>query len=296
MHDKMNNNKCPFIWRSSVTNFIKIGLFSKIAQVTVRTLRHYDELGLFKPAYIEPSTNYRFYTYDQLIRLNQILVLKDAGFSLDQISDMIQKDMTIEEMTRIMYQKKEELALQINEANQQLKSIETRLHQLAQVGQETKYNIVLKQGTNQNVMGLRRIVPKPQDMQVYRSQMFRELNERVSQMGYVVQQEYVFYHMNEFIEENFDIEVAYTISEKERSMSNGDISIYELPAEPLVASLVYKGPFMGIADALLELFTWVGINGYSLLGAVRELHLFGSENGYDDCEDVLVELQLPIER
>ncbi|UJF33537.1 MerR family transcriptional regulator [Paenibacillus hexagrammi] len=277
-----------------MSNFIKIGLFSKIAQVTIRALRHYDELGLLKPAWIEPSTNYRYYTYDQLIRLNQILVLKDAGFSLEQVASMIDKAMTIEDMQRMMQQKKDHLAQQISEAAQQIKSIEVRLNQLKQLGEQPKYEIVIKRVPGLRMAALRRIVPKPQDMPGYRCRMFGELDEWLSRTKCTAEQEYVFYHMSEFIEENFDIEVAYSISREEQLMPDGNTTIFELPPEPMVASLVYQGPFMGVGDALLELFTWLGVNGYSPTGPVRELHLFGRENNHHDFNQVLVELQVPI--
>ncbi len=68
---------------------IKIGDFSRLAQVSVRTLRLYDEMGLLKPAHIDRFSDYRYYSIEQLPRLNRILALKDLGFSLEQISRML---------------------------------------------------------------------------------------------------------------------------------------------------------------------------------------------------------------
>jgi len=61
----------------------KIGEFSKLSQVTVKTLRYYDEIGLLKPAEVDRFTSYRYYSVDQLPRLNRILALKDLGLSLE---------------------------------------------------------------------------------------------------------------------------------------------------------------------------------------------------------------------
>ena len=52
---------------------LKIGEFSRLSQVTIKTLHHYDELGLIKPAHIDPSTNYRFYEVGQLPRIHRIM-------------------------------------------------------------------------------------------------------------------------------------------------------------------------------------------------------------------------------
>ena len=65
---------------------IKIGSFSKLSLVPVKTLRYYDEIGLLKPVEVDRFTAYRYYSVDQLPRLNRILALKDLGFSLEHIA------------------------------------------------------------------------------------------------------------------------------------------------------------------------------------------------------------------
>ena len=65
----------------------RIGEFSRIARVSARLLRFYDEIGLLTPAHADPQTGYRHYTVTQLAQLNRILVLKDLGFDLDQVRD-----------------------------------------------------------------------------------------------------------------------------------------------------------------------------------------------------------------
>ena len=64
---------------------LKIGEFSKLSRVSVRMLRHYDEIGLLKPAKIDRFTDYRYYREDQLPIAGRIAALKDMGFSLADI-------------------------------------------------------------------------------------------------------------------------------------------------------------------------------------------------------------------
>ena len=71
---------------------LKIGDFSHLSHVSVRMLRHYDELGLLKPVQVDRFTGYRYYSIEQLPRLNRILALKDLGFSLDQITQLLAAD------------------------------------------------------------------------------------------------------------------------------------------------------------------------------------------------------------
>ena len=64
---------------------MKIGEFSKIFGLPVKTLRFYDKAGLLPPAYIDGQTGYRYYTGDQLLTVKRILAYKEQGFTLDQI-------------------------------------------------------------------------------------------------------------------------------------------------------------------------------------------------------------------
>ena len=64
---------------------LKIGDFSQMMQVTVKTLRHYEQKGLLKPDEVDEWTGYRYYTVEQMQRLNNIRKLQQLGFSLDEI-------------------------------------------------------------------------------------------------------------------------------------------------------------------------------------------------------------------
>ena len=64
---------------------LKIGGFSKLSRVSVRMLRHYDDIGLLKPVEIDSFTGYRYYEVDQLLAIGRITSLKDMGFKLSDI-------------------------------------------------------------------------------------------------------------------------------------------------------------------------------------------------------------------
>ena len=64
---------------------LKIGEFSKLSRISVRMLRHYDEIGLLKPAQVDRFTDYRYYREDQLPTAGRIAALRDMGFSLADI-------------------------------------------------------------------------------------------------------------------------------------------------------------------------------------------------------------------
>ncbi|HET8841442.1 MAG TPA: MerR family transcriptional regulator, partial [Ktedonobacteraceae bacterium] len=73
---------------------IRIGEFSKLVQISVPTLRYYDQVGLLKPIEVDRSSGYRYYSASQLPRLHRILALKGLGFSLEQIAIVLDAGLT----------------------------------------------------------------------------------------------------------------------------------------------------------------------------------------------------------
>lgn len=69
---------------------LRIGEFSKLSRVSLRMLRHYDEIGLLKPAEIDRFTDYRYYREDQLPTVCRITALKDMGFALADIVKILE--------------------------------------------------------------------------------------------------------------------------------------------------------------------------------------------------------------
>lgn len=65
----------------------KIGDFANLVDIPIRTLRYYDEIGLLKPEMVDKFTNYRYYTEDNVIEAQFIKLLKEVGFTLQEIID-----------------------------------------------------------------------------------------------------------------------------------------------------------------------------------------------------------------
>src|SRR5690349_18693302 len=99
---------------------IKIGDFARLSQVSVVTLRYYDEMDLLKPVKVDDLTGYRFYSASQLPRLNRILALKDLGFSLEQIKLMLTDGISIEQLRGMLAQQRREVESRIQSEQQRL--------------------------------------------------------------------------------------------------------------------------------------------------------------------------------
>ena len=109
---------------------LKIGDFARLGQVTVKTLHHYDELGLLHPAYIDTLSNYRYYTLEQLPRLHRIMALKEFGLSLEQIGLLLDEEVSAEQIRGMLRLKQAEIMQQVREEQARLEMIEFRLHML----------------------------------------------------------------------------------------------------------------------------------------------------------------------
>ncbi len=94
------------------------GEFAKMAHITIRTVRYYDKANILKPSYVNES-GARFYTDADFAKLQQILLLKYLGFSLDDI-----RSMTIGDLDRNMLK---------NSLNMQLKLVRERIEQMEMV-------------------------------------------------------------------------------------------------------------------------------------------------------------------
>ena len=91
----------------------RIGDFSKFSRVSIKMLRHYDEIGLLKPVHVDPFTSYRYYSVDQLPRLNRIIALKDLGFTLEQITRLLDEGLSAEQIKGMLKLKRAEIEQQL---------------------------------------------------------------------------------------------------------------------------------------------------------------------------------------
>jgi DNA-binding transcriptional MerR regulator len=138
---------------------LKIGEFSQLSQVTVKTLHHYDEMGLLKPAHIDPFTNYRYYTVEQLPRVHRIMALKELGLSLEQIGLMLDEDMSTDQIRGMLRLKQAEAQQQMRETQRQLAMIEFRLRMIEAETNFPHLDVVVKQLEPMHYLSI--FVPRP---------------------------------------------------------------------------------------------------------------------------------------
>src|ERR1700683_828124 len=104
-----------------------IGEFARHGRVSVRMLRHYDAIGLLRPASVDAATGYRFYQARQLAELNRIIALKDLGFPLQRGRAILAEQVSAAELRGMLKLRRAEIHDQIEAETTRLARIEARL-------------------------------------------------------------------------------------------------------------------------------------------------------------------------
>ena len=137
---------------------LKIGEFSKLSRISVRMLRHYDEIGLLMPEEIDPFTGYRYYSEAQLFTAGRINALKDMGFRLCDAAELLKCWEDRETLERRLLAQREAALLQAEEAARRLRLLDTALERLRK-DEPMKYDVTVKTIPERQVASVRQIIP-----------------------------------------------------------------------------------------------------------------------------------------
>ncbi len=269
----------------------KIGDFSTLSRISVKALRYYDEIGLLKPVKVDQFTGYRYYSADQLPRLNYIIALKNMGLALEEIATLINNDLTPHQMRDIFILKRSELQQRVSEEHRRLEQVEKLLKQLEKEGAMPDYEITIKKVEPQLVASIRDVLPTYGDVGQLYGEIFKYLGKKFvfKPAGPTM----LICHDGEYKESDVDIEAIVPIK---KNISGSDrVKVYELPGVEEAASIVYKGSYEGISEAYNALMGWIESNGYQITGPDRELYFTDPRKVKDPAENV-TEIQFPVKK
>ena len=138
---------------------LKIGDFSKLSRISIRMLRHYDEIGVLHPECVDDFTGYRYYSEAQLPLAGRIQTLKSLGFGLSVIKEILAKYEDAEEMEQFLLVKRKELEEESMEIRQKLQFLDSTLKWLRKDGNLMDYNVTLKTVLERYVASVRQVIP-----------------------------------------------------------------------------------------------------------------------------------------
>lgn len=247
-----------------MTALLQIGEFSKICQVSVKTLHHYDKIGLLAPAEVDRFTGYRYYKLEQIDTMNYIQRLKRYGFSLEEIQQIISLSDT-KEISRRLREQRDKLKREQQEKTMILNELQAHISVFERTGDimtyQKGYSIEIKNSPVMNVLAVRAMMGVDEFGKYYGTLFERVPRDRVTPTGLNGAR----YFDEEFNSESSDIEVFVGIKEKDKADKVLDSCE--------CAMTVHHGGYSTLSEAYGAVVSWIAENGYEITGAPFDLYI-----------------------
>ncbi|MEW2147040.1 MerR family transcriptional regulator [Micromonospora vinacea] len=272
-----------------------IGDFARLGRVSVRMLRHYDSIGLLRPASVDPHTGYRFYRADQLRRLNRVIALKELGLTLEQVRAIVDDAVDVAELRGMLRLRRSQLAEQLAADTARLTAVEARLRMIESEGRMTAQDVVLKEIASVRVAELTAVAPSYQGedigpvIQPLYPELFRRLDAaRITPTGPAI----AWYEPAPGDDgDAVVVHAAVTVGVGANAAS--DVAVVDLPALRNAATIIHHGAMDDVEPSMQALARWIEENGYRTDGFAREVYL---EYCQDAPEKGVTELQVAVYR
>ena len=268
------------------TNRLKIGEFSRLCRVTVRTLRHYEEIDLLVPEIVDRDTGYRYYSVSQLQTMQDILSLKGMGFSLEEICDLFEDETHVPGI--------DALEEKIRVCEDELRRLKARKAQLkAMVASQKKLKkmekITIERLPAIIVASHRTTIPSFEDLgrlcyEVIGPEMAR-LGCECPEPGYCYTIEHGGYKPK-------DIDIEYCEKVSAKGKDSAIIKFKSIPEVPTAVCMKVYGPYDRLYQNYIDLFAWMEKEGWKVIGQPRAVYVDGVWN-QEDPEKWLTIIQVP---
>ena len=265
----------------------KIGAFSKLVRVSARMLRHYEKCGLFQPAEIDSFTGYRLYSATQIPLLTRITTLRDMGFGVEEIAELLPHFHDAGVMEQALERKHKVIHAAIAAEQNKLERIAAIRGKMEQEEFYMVYDVILKSLKAEKVLSLRETISAEKEEILWgKLWAFIEQNKIKYTAG-----GYSMYYGDEYEESEVDTEIAVPVAEYGESR---DGFVYkELTAIPEAATIRFSGSYEGYASAMEKLMLWIEQNGYEISGSVRGFAI-AAPTDVSAPEAYMTELQVPV--
>ncbi|SCW33141.1 DNA-binding transcriptional regulator, MerR family [Paenibacillus tianmuensis] len=267
----------------------KISEFSRLSRIPLQTLRYYDQLGILKPAKTDESTGYRYYSAEQLLEMNRIVIFKELGFTLQQIAHLLQEDISAEQIRGMLRLKESEIERQLDIERSKLARVKERMQLVEREGRMDKeQEVVMKRVEDIHLItyasaGTTDVIPNL--FEIFDGLL--DSRSRASLSG----PQTVLWDAPGSTVDAFELEVGYAVKSDVPKLPE-HLHLRFLPSET-VATLLFRSDSSFSETACLDLASWIDRNGYRIRSdrPGREIYVpLSGEPG--TC---LIEIQIPIE-
>ena len=270
---------------------LKIGDFSKLSRISIRMLRHYDEIGILRPESVDDFTGYRYYRESQLPLAGRIQTLKGLGFGLSVIKEILGKYGDPQEMEQFLLIKRRELEEEAVATQQKLMLLDSTLKWLRKDGNLMDYNVTLKTVPERYVASVRQVIPAYDQEGMLWEIMCRELEPQKVQQAVPCYAMAVF-HDEGHREHNPDVEIQSAVV---GTYEDTEHVKFKTVPQIRAASATYKGSYDQIARVNAAVADWVVENGYDFAG--KSFCIYHVSPGQtDDPEELVTEVCFPIKK
>lgn len=259
----------------SGARLLTIGEFSRLARISVRMLRHYDDRGLLPPADVDPANGYRRYSTHQLRTVDRIRALRDAGFSVAEMVDLLPRFAEATQMRTVLEQQRDRLAADADVVRRRIEQVDhliTALKEPIMSVQVTRSTMPAR-----TVAALRGVVPGYADEGLLWQRLMPGLFAAGATLSETPQVGATF-HDEEYVDHDPEIEVWATVAAP--FVAQGDVRCVELPEQDVVSATI-TGPYEQVSGAMTALGDWVSANDVTLDGPMFNVYLVGPEQEKD---------------
>lgn len=249
-----------------------IGDFARHGRVSVRMLRHYDAVGLLRPARIEPSSGYRSYEAAQLGRLNRIIALKELGFTLQQVGSILDEQTSAAELRGMLRLRRIELQARIAADADRLGQVETRLRIIESEGRMPTEDVVVKTIPAVRVAELTATAAgfEPDSITPVIQPLYGELMARLAAAEVIPTGSPIAYYDHR---PDGSVLVHAGITVPATTAPGPGYAVVDLPEIATAATIVHRGSMDEVMPSVQALAQWVSANGYRSIGSSREFYL-----------------------
>ena len=270
---------------------LRIGEFSKLSRISIRMLRHYDDIGLLIPAMIDELNGYRYYSEAQLPIVNRITALKEMGFSLVMIQEILSKYSDQAALKQYLEIKEAEIKEQLEHTKGQLRLLETTINRLGKDDAVMKYNVTLKELPQRTVASVRKVIPAYNEEYLLWKILMEEtenLHLQADDPCYTL----AIFHDGEYKENGVDVEVQKSVK---GNYPNTENVVFKTVSPILIASATYKGSYDQITEVNEAVANWVKDNGYDFNGVSFCIYHV-SPHETNNPEELVTEVCYPVRK
>jgi len=273
----------------------RIGEFSRIARVSMRLLRYYDELDLLRPAHTASSNGYRYYAAAQLADLNRILVLRDLGLSLEQIARVLQDGISSDELRGMLLRRRAEVEQNQAELAMRLRFLESRIASLDTQDQDEPDDVIIRAEPERIYLSMRARLSSFSSALALGLELQRGVPQHIGRaaLGPFI----VVSHAPQWEPDDLDLELGFALEAEPKRLpvlnDQTKLEIGTLPAHIKVATCVRLGSPVHAHQSTGRVGRYLEATGYRLAGPNREIFLQPPRDG--EIETAVVEMVFPIE-